>query len=252
MQFLVYITVLMLSISTVLLEVHWLTSPPPQQKPAVQAANTQASASKVEGPNAALSPVYPQKKPVTGESAAGAPQPVPGQPQTQAPATAVVTATTIEPARKTQAETTGMPARAENSRQPAAAPANAAPTRTDKSQAPPAQPTDVASNNRCNVDACASAYRSFRTFDCTYQPFGGERRICTKAAVPVRSAGREPNSEPPATRRSARDVELRGREMERRARLFRDEDDGDDSVEVRDSERDEPSFFLFGGRGRRW
>jgi hypothetical protein len=39
--------------------------------------------------------------------------------------------------------------------------------------------------------------------------------------------------------------------MERRARLFRDED-GDDSVEVRDSERDEPSFFLFGGRGRRW
>ncbi len=37
MQFLVYLTVLMVSISTVLLEVHWLTSPAPQPKPAVQA-----------------------------------------------------------------------------------------------------------------------------------------------------------------------------------------------------------------------
>ena len=44
MQFLVYLTVLMVSISTVLLEVHWLTSPAPQPKPAVQAANVPAAA----------------------------------------------------------------------------------------------------------------------------------------------------------------------------------------------------------------
>lgn len=33
---------------------------------------------------------------------------------------------------------------------------------------------------RCNIDACAAAYRSFRTSDCTYQPTNGPRRLCTK------------------------------------------------------------------------
>jgi|SRR6187551_2978165 len=33
---------------------------------------------------------------------------------------------------------------------------------------------------RCNVDACTAAYRSFRPTDCTYQPTGGPRRLCTK------------------------------------------------------------------------
>jgi hypothetical protein len=62
MQFLVYLTVLMVSVSTVLLEVHWLTSPPPQPKPAVQAAASVSSAApKAEGPNTTLSPVYPKK-----------------------------------------------------------------------------------------------------------------------------------------------------------------------------------------------
>ena len=60
MQFLVYATVLMVSVSTVLLEVHWLTSPPPQPKPAVQTAHINAARPKIEGPNAELSPVYPK------------------------------------------------------------------------------------------------------------------------------------------------------------------------------------------------
>jgi hypothetical protein len=32
----------------------------------------------------------------------------------------------------------------------------------------------------CNHDACARAFRSFRSSDCTFQPFDGPRRICTK------------------------------------------------------------------------
>ena len=36
MQFLVYLTVLMVSVSTILLEVHWLTSPAPPPKPTIQ------------------------------------------------------------------------------------------------------------------------------------------------------------------------------------------------------------------------
>jgi hypothetical protein len=33
---------------------------------------------------------------------------------------------------------------------------------------------------RCNVDACTAAYRTFQASDCTYQPIGGPRRLCTK------------------------------------------------------------------------
>jgi len=32
----------------------------------------------------------------------------------------------------------------------------------------------------CNVNACTSAYRSFRATDCTYQPSDGPRRLCSK------------------------------------------------------------------------
>nr|WP_319484736.1 BA14K family protein [uncultured Cohaesibacter sp.] len=30
----------------------------------------------------------------------------------------------------------------------------------------------------CNVPACAARYRSFRAWDCTYQPYHGPRRRC--------------------------------------------------------------------------
>jgi hypothetical protein len=32
----------------------------------------------------------------------------------------------------------------------------------------------------CHYDACARAFRSFRSSDCTFQPFEGRRRACTK------------------------------------------------------------------------
>ncbi len=32
----------------------------------------------------------------------------------------------------------------------------------------------------CNITACSRTYRSFRPSDCTYQPYGGERRLCEK------------------------------------------------------------------------
>lgn len=32
----------------------------------------------------------------------------------------------------------------------------------------------------CNADACAAAYGSFNPADCTYQPYDGPRRLCTK------------------------------------------------------------------------
>jgi hypothetical protein len=32
----------------------------------------------------------------------------------------------------------------------------------------------------CNQDACKRAYRSFRSSDCTFQPFEGPRRVCSR------------------------------------------------------------------------
>ena len=32
----------------------------------------------------------------------------------------------------------------------------------------------------CNYDACAQAFRSFRSSDCSFQPFDGPRRVCTR------------------------------------------------------------------------
>jgi penicillin-binding protein 1A len=40
---------------------------------------------------------------------------------------------------------------------------------------------DRTSIDQCNVDACAAGYSSFRSSDCTYQPYdGGPRRMCRK------------------------------------------------------------------------
>jgi hypothetical protein len=36
---------------------------------------------------------------------------------------------------------------------------------------------------QCDVNACASAYGSFRASDCTWQPYEGPRRLCTKGAA---------------------------------------------------------------------
>lgn len=47
--------------------------------------------------------------------------------------------------------------------------------------APPiAPPLAAAVKIRCDADACAAAYRSFRESDCTYNPSYGPRRLCTK------------------------------------------------------------------------
>jgi penicillin-binding protein 1A len=35
---------------------------------------------------------------------------------------------------------------------------------------------------QCDYQACARAYSSFRASDCTYQPYGGARRLCEKGA----------------------------------------------------------------------
>src|SRR4026208_1650249 len=167
MQFLVYLTILMVSVSTVLLAVHWLNTPPPQPKAAVQ-ASAPPPRPKVEGPNAELSPIYPKKlEPVQPTSAA-----------------ANTTAAKGETGQKPPAETTGVATRGDDSIRSASAPP---PDNAQNAQAYAAPPkrnaTDeaTASNNRCDVQACASASKSFRASDCTDQPLDGPRRAWGKA-----------------------------------------------------------------------
>ena len=50
-------------------------------------------------------------------------------------------------------------------------------------QAPARETTAESQPGRCNVAACASAYRSFRASDCTYQSHRGERRLCDKGVA---------------------------------------------------------------------
>jgi hypothetical protein len=70
------------------------------------------------------------------------------------------------------------------------APANAGVLQTDGSDAaaqataPIAPAASEPAPPKCDVNACAEAYRSFRTSDCTYQPSGGPRRLCTKGKPP--------------------------------------------------------------------
>src|SRR6185437_4948513 len=174
MQFLVYLTVLMVSVSTVLLEVHWLTSPPPQPKAVVRTAAAPVPIPRAEGPNAELSPVYPtatlkpnETKPNEAKSDEAKSDEKASdirQPTTSADGTAA------QPSQKPAAETTGVAARAEKGRGSAAADVTNGTSKdaaSSTAEAQPAEAQSTASNNRCDVQSCSSAYKSFRASDCT-------------------------------------------------------------------------------------
>jgi 1A family penicillin-binding protein len=73
-----------------------------------------------------------------------------------------------------------------------AAPANADPNMTTPAQTP---------NPSCNVEACSARYHSFRSSDCTYQPWhGGSRRMC--GLQPHNTSGIGSNGQPGADRPS--------------------------------------------------
>jgi hypothetical protein len=65
--------------------------------------------------------------------------------------------------------------------------------------APTAPPPAEAAKPKCDVVACAQAYRSFQESDCTWQPFEGPRRLCTKgteaAAKPAATDANTPGAE---------------------------------------------------------
>jgi hypothetical protein len=66
--------------------------------------------------------------------------------------------------------------------------------------------------DRCDVRACAAAYKSFRQSDCTYQPYTGPRQLCVNPGVTARRhddelAGYRARAQAP---RRSRNAELEG------------------------------------------
>jgi hypothetical protein len=103
--------------------------------------------------------------------------------------------------------------RGDDSKQAAPAPVTGAtntPNRVTNPQDLATRPDAAATNNRCDVQACSSAYNSFRASDCTYQPFEGARRFCEKPPVqPTARDQRQGQRQEPESRRWSRDTEPR-------------------------------------------
>jgi hypothetical protein len=60
------------------------------------------------------------------------------------------------------------------------------------------RPVVTAPRPKCDIDACARAYRSFDETDCTYNPSFGPRRLCTRGD-PEKYARDNPAPAPAAT-----------------------------------------------------
>lgn len=122
-----YLAVLIIALGSVGFGLDWQSAPmspmPDSTFAAQNVATPPVPRSQTDGPNGALSPVYPAS---------------PGPAQTIGSAAAEPTAGSAAPAASEM------------------------------------------SRGRCNVNACASAYRSFLASDCSYQPNNGPRRRCTK------------------------------------------------------------------------
>jgi hypothetical protein len=61
----------------------------------------------------------------------------------------------------------------------------------------PSAPVAETPPPKCDVSACAAAYRSFRESDCTYNPSFGPRQLCTKGVVPSAAAA-TPDAQSPS------------------------------------------------------
>jgi hypothetical protein len=286
MPLIAYIAVVLVSISGILFELDWLTKPKLESKPAMHASSAPAPAAapravvKAEGPSQELNPVYPKKSdvPRAQEAASIAPATEPSA-SIVAGASVETTAKVVakaeaEPEPQVPPQTTGQAAAQTTGTAPfadkaghnllapvaasvaprlaasAATPAAAsAPPPLPPAATPVAQPVSTAANNRCDVQGCAGAYKSFRAADCSYQPFQGPRQACVKPPEPARVAAQPRAFDADrAGRRLSRDDDLRGAERTVR-RMTRDDDADFDRDPFDDDDR---QAIVFRRQGARW
>jgi hypothetical protein len=160
MPFLVYIVTTALAIGAVLLEIEWLVASPPPEHSIRTAAHPAAAETRLPPKMTGdLSPIYPTSPTLT-------------------PAEVRAAAAMTGESRPVGTEKPGK----------AGEQSNAASTAAVASASASGRIAEV--NSSCDVRACASAYRSFRASDCTYQSFGGRRRICDKGMEASRGSTR--------------------------------------------------------------
>lgn len=257
MSFFVYFAVLVVAAASALFGLDLMTSPLPPEKPKAQVASTAAPPSmqaKREAAreaadkeaNAALTPVYPRQAdnngvrmvyPPTSETLANVKAETTGRGEPETDVAQQPVQNQAEPAQQSQ------PVQAPQSHTQPAQQALLAPPQqqSPQQQVTPAQPTPVTqpSAAKCDITACAAAYRSFNAADCTYQPFEGARRICDKppAGQQERSAEiKRPRAVDVRTQRATRqpDDDARLRDVVRRVKELtaRSRDDEDDFAEI--------------------
>lgn len=205
MAFIFYFIVILVSTASVMFGIDLATSPLPStpevpigrvaqmpQSAHIRPARKERGKAKRAADNRALSPVYPVARgtskhelahPATGGAA----------PKKEAP-----NDEWLPPAPPQEQAATRRPEQTQQ-QQPAAAQADKGAAKTASNGTPleDAKPQQVAAQRSrlCDVAACDAAYRSFRASDCTYQPYRGARRLCTKSggtatASPSRRARR--------------------------------------------------------------
>jgi hypothetical protein len=187
MSFILYVVVLVVSLSSVMMGLDWLSTPPPPIPKSVQTVSAPATpkatnklANKTASKAVAAAKTAGAK---TTETKTAANKP--------APKSAVATTGAASPSAAAQAI-----AKADAAPQPDAAAAQ--PDTADNQGAGASDNTlgiiakaeeggtDAQANAapRCDVQACAAHYRSFDPTDCTYQPYDGPRRLCTLGNPP--------------------------------------------------------------------
>ena len=140
------------------------------------------------------------------------------------------------------AETTGAATRPEAATQPTVSSATFTSTVT---HAPAAQAANAAPANKCDVQSCASTYKSFRASDCSYQPADGARRLCAKSPETRQKTASGPNAD--TARRPSKDAELR--DVERAVRRMTDRNTADAELDMVPGD-DEPSRVIMIRRPR--
>ena len=273
MSFLAYFVVLVIAAGAALFGLDVLTAPLPERKPATPTISATGAPSKQAkreadhakhdvAANKALTPVYPANpggvrevsadKPAAVETSGAAPAEeraevsVPPQ-KAEVPKAEVlkveVPAALPTPVPAPQPTTGSQPVTQAASAQPAPAPASLPAPGVKPVIQPVIQTASTQSAAaHCDVQACSSAYHSFRASDCTYQPYEGTRRACV--APQVRQASNENEN---ALQRGPRQT-MRGAMAPRRApryeELRADDEDMDDADAPMDDD-DQGSIVIF-------
>lgn len=207
MSFILYVVVLVVSVTSVMMGLDWLSTPPPPIPKSVQ--TVKAPARPVAPPTKAASKETPRE---TAPAKSGSAKSGPKQTAATNGAATPTTAAKRDAAKSALAKSDAGDATAvSTARQPqvaVTAPETAGSAPAGAVDNPQANGSDgtlsIMTNEdgisdataeapapRCDVKACAQRYISFDASDCTYQPYDGPRRLCT-VGNPPSQAGKTP------------------------------------------------------------